>query len=213
MSRDYGSATAFFDLLFNILCCFVVLFSISFLLMSKKIEDDRKIKATAEFMVTSIWPKGSDNDVDTYMEDPLGNLVFFQKREEGLMHLDRDDLGRRSDTVKGIDGSVFYVPENREIVTVRGIIPGEYVVNVHMYLNRDRSTETPVTVTLEKLNPQVTIVTSRKIDLGKTGDEKTAFRFTVGSDGNVTETGTLFKSLAVAPPPGEADFIYNQYGD
>ena len=32
-------------------------------------------------------------------------------------------------------------------------------------------------------------------------------------DGNVTETGTLFKPLAVGPPSGEADFIYNQYGD
>ena len=85
MSREYGSATAFFDLLFNILCCFVVLFSISFLLMSRKIEEDRKIKANAEFMITVTWPKDSDDDVDTYVEDPLGNLVFFRRRDEGLM--------------------------------------------------------------------------------------------------------------------------------
>ncbi len=211
--RDYGSPTAFFDLLFNILCCFVVLFSISFLLMSRKIEEDKKIKAHAEFMITATWAEDSDDDVDTYVEDPLGNIVYFKNREEGLMHLDRDDLGKRSDTIRSADGTLYHVKENREIVTVRGIIPGEYVVNVHLYLSRRKGGVTPVTVQLEKLNPRVVLVTTNTVDLGKTGDEKTAFRFTVDGDGSVTGTATLPKGLAQATPYGEERYIYNQYGD
>ena len=181
--RDYSSPTAFFDLIFNILCFFVVLFSISFLLMSRKIEEDKKIKSFAEFMISATWPRDSDDDVDTYVEDPLGNIVSFQRKEEGLMHLDRDDLGKRSDTVRGADGTLYTVKENQEIVTIRGIIPGEYVVNMHMYLDREKDVPTPVSVKLEKLNPQVTLVTTNRILLGNTADEKTAFRFVVDARG------------------------------
>jgi len=211
--KDYSPSTAFFDLIFNVLCFFVVLFSISFLLMSKKIEQDKKIKTHAEFMISTTWPKDSDDDIDTYVEDPFGNIVFFQNKEEGLMHLDRDDLGKRSDTIRGADGTVYHVKENREIVTVRGIVPGEYVVNVHMYLDREKDTPTPVSVGLEKLNPQVSLVTSNNVMLGNTGDEKTAFRFVVDGQGNVTDTSTLPKGLAHATPYDETEHIYNQYGD
>lgn len=211
--RDYGSPTAFFDLIFNILCFFVVLFSISFLLMSRKIEEDKKIKSFAEFMISATWPRDSDDDVDTYVEDPLGNLVFFKSREEGLMHLDRDDLGRRSDTVKTIDGQVYQDPENREIVTIRGIIPGEYVVNVHLYFAREREQRTPVEITLEKLNPQVVLVTKNEVVLEETGDEKTAFRFTIDGKGDVTNTTDLFKELATSTPHEPDEHIYDQYGD
>ena len=59
-----------------------------------------------------------DDDVDTYVEDPSGNLVAFMRREEGLMHLDRDDLGKRNDSVLPDYGVVEYT-ENRELVTLR----------------------------------------------------------------------------------------------
>lgn len=181
--------------------------------MSKKIEDDRKIKASAEFMITASWPESSDDDVDTYVEDPLGNIVFFNRPNEGLMHLDRDDLGKRSDTIQSADGTIYVVKENKEIVTLRGIIPGEYVVNVHMYLDRQKDVPTPVNVKLEKLNPQVRIVTASKLMLGNTADEQTAFRFVIDAAGNVTDTSTLRKQLAKATPYDETEFIYNQYGD
>jgi hypothetical protein len=210
VTREYGSPTAFFDLIFNILCCFVVLFSISFLLMSRKIEEDKKIRSNAEFMISSTWPKLSDDDIDLYVEDPFGNIVFFRRREEGLMHLDRDDIGRRSDTVRGADGSVYQIEENREIVTIRGIIPGEYVVNVHMYLDRVKDSPTPVTVKVEKLNPLVTLVTSSTVLIGNTGDEKTAFRFTIDAGGEVTGTSSLAKPLAGATPYGADEHIYDQ---
>ena len=137
-------------------------------------KESNDIETKAEFMITVEWPSDLDDDVDTYVEDPSGNLVAFMRREEGLMHLDRDDLGHRNDSVLTDFGVVEYT-ENRELVTLRGIAKGEYVVNVHLYMKRSDASEIPVVIKLEKLNPYRT-VTVKKVILRKTGDEKTAFK-------------------------------------
>ncbi len=48
------------------------------------------------------------------------------------MHLDRDDLGERNDAIE-VAGRRVLNPLNQEIVSIRGILPGEYVVNLHLY--------------------------------------------------------------------------------
>ena len=132
--------------------------------------------------------------------------MAFNRREQGLMHLDRDDVGFSSDRISTSFGVVEY-KENREMVSLRGIVAGEYVVNVHMYTKREDK-ETPVTIILEKLNP-FSVVTGRKVVLVLQGDEKTAFRFTLDDEGKVIQTNILDKSLVsknprptpLGPPP------------
>ena len=97
--RIYHTNTAFLDLLFCTLLLFTGLFTIAFILISPT-KEDKKVDAKAEFIITVTWPKDFDDDVDTYCEDPSGHLVFFRRREDGLMHLDRDDLGKRNDTIR-----------------------------------------------------------------------------------------------------------------
>ncbi len=209
MRRRYseGGGLALTDLTSNLLAIFICLFCLAFLLMAKKIEKNKKVEAKAEFLITITWPESSDNDVDTYVEDPLGNLVFFRSREKGLLHLDRDDLGTKNDTIILPDGTTYEVKENREIVTIRGIIPGEYTVNVHMYFRKDLDKETTVTIKLEKINPSVKLITIKDVKLGQNGDEKTAFRFCLDKEGCVISINDLKKELAhgkvgaVAPPP------------
>lgn len=206
MKKDYGgSSLALTDLTSNLLAIFICLFCLAFLLMAKKIEKAKKVDAKAEFLITVTWPEDSDNDIDTYVEDPLGNLVFFRSREKGLLHLDRDDLGTKNDRLQLPDGTSYEVKENREIVTLRGIIPGEYTVNVHMYMKKDKSEETKVTVKLEKINPSVKLITIKDVIVKENGDEKTAFRFELDKEGQVTKVNDLEKELAkgnqtVAPP-------------
>ena len=74
---------------------------------------------------------------------------------------------------------------NREVVTIRGIVPGEYITNVHAYRKMDKS---PVNgyVRLLKLNPYVEYATEYFI-LKDIGDEVTVFRFEVDNDGYVTD--------------------------
>ena len=197
MKRNYHTNMAFLDLLFNTLLCFAALFVLSFILINPS-KKENNIKAKADFMITVTWDKDHDDDVDTYVEDPVGNLVAFMRREEGLMHLDRDDLGHRNDTINTPNGPVEY-KENREIVTLRGFVPGEYVVNVHMYMKREKA-PTEIMIVLEKLNPYM-IVMAKNVILTTNGQEDTAFRFVVDSEGVVTKVNELKKTL-VKPKVG-----------
>ena len=192
MKRNYHTNLSFLDLLFNTLLCFAALFVLSFVLINPS-KKEHNTKTKAEFMITVTWPQDLDDDVDMYVEDPQGNLVAFMRREEGLMHLDRDDLGQRNDIVQTPFGPIEH-KDNREIVTIRGIIAGEYVVNVHMYTKRSEAEEVSVIIQLDKINPFSTI-TIKEVILKTIGDEETAFRFVLDKDGKVTDINHLKKSL------------------
>ena len=114
------------------------------------------------------------------------------------MNLDRDDLGRSNDTVQLTTGKKVTVRRNVEHVTIRGIIPGEYIVNVHLYrrvprsevLETDYFDQIPIIINIEKLNPYG-LVYLKKVFLIRKGEEKTVVRFTVDEDGEITELNEL----------------------
>tara|TARA_R100001143_G_C3346425_1_gene127041 strand:+ start:193 stop:813 length:621 start_codon:yes stop_codon:yes gene_type:complete len=199
MKRNYHTSLSFLDLLFNTVLCFAALFALSFILINPS-KQDKNVEVKAEFIITVTWPNDLNNDVDTYVEDPQGRLVAFMRREEGLMHLDRDDVGKFNDILSTPFGDVEY-NENREVVTLRGTIEGEYVVNVHMYMQRSEQGSTPVRIQLDKINP-FQIVTVKDVVLDITGSEKTAFRFTVDKEGEVSDVNELPKTLTreTVPP-------------
>ena len=153
------------------------------------------IDPKAEYIITIAWPDNSPDDVDTWVEDPNGNLIWFRNREAGLVHLDRDDRGQINDTIT-VNGTEIQNPLNQEVVTIRGIVPGEYVVNVHYYATE---TELPlrVTVKVSKVNPALEIVYYGDTLLEKKGDEKTAVRFVIDKSGTVTQVSHIAKSLVV----------------
>jgi hypothetical protein len=191
-NREAGNL-AIADLTSNLLAVFICLFCLTFLMITKKIES-KKIDSNAEFLITITWPEESTDDIDVYVEDPLKNLIFFRSKEQGLIHLDRDDRGVFNDQIVLPDNTLYEVKENKELVTIRGCVPGEYTVNVHMYYNRDDN-PTNVTIKLEKLNPQIKTITIKDVILHKTNEEKTAFRFELDRDGNVKNVNDLPKEL------------------
>ena len=158
--RTYGSQIAFIDLLFNTLVGFVFLFVLAFILINP-VAKKSNVEVIAEFIITTTWPDNSADDIDTWVRDPAGNIVGFKQKDRGLMNLDRDDLGRANDTIETLNGEKILVRQNIEHVTIRGIIPGEYIVNVHLYrrsprhevLEEDYFENIPVRVNVEKLNP------------------------------------------------------------
>lgn len=183
----------FYDMLFNMLIAFVFCFIVALLAMNPKALKAGDIPSKAEFIVSVSWPDLNPNDIDTWVQDPAGNLVWFRAREAGLMHLDRDDRGLQGDVIV-VDGKQIVNPLNTEVVTVRGIEPGEFTVNVHYFDSKDgRPVE--VTVSIIKVNPRADVVFYGNVTLAKKGDEATGARFTVLPDGNVTNVNTLAKSL------------------
>jgi len=192
MKRNYHSNLAFLDLLFNALLCFVALFAVAIIIASPE-EDDGKVDVKAEFIITASWSIDADDDIDLYVEDPIGNIVYFKNQEAGLMYLDRDDLGNASDRIEA-EYMAIENEDNREIVTIRGSMSGQYVVNIHAYRKRNE-VPVPVLVTVEKINPFSTIV-SRTVLLEKSGQEETVCRFTLNANGNVVSINKLPKTFA-----------------
>jgi hypothetical protein len=153
------------------------------------------IETLGKYIVEVTWTAKQDHDVDTYVEDPAGNVVYFAAMRDGLMHLEQDDLGQTADSLE-IGGRKVSVDENRERVVLRGTLEGEYVVNAHMY-RKDafNSSPTPVTVVLYRLRGVDRVLKVKKLTLLGDGDEKTAFRFTIDQGGDVTSFSDLPKNL------------------
>ncbi len=183
----------FYDMLFNMLIAFVFCFIVALLAMNPKALKAGDIPSKAEYIVNVGWPDRNPNDIDTWVQDPGGNLVWFRQREGGLMVLDRDDRGDANNAIV-VDGQRIINPFRQEVVTVRGIVPGEFTVNVQYYESRDKA-PVEVTVSIIKVNPRAEVVFHGQLRLLHQGDEATAARFTLLPDGKVVNVNTLPKTL------------------
>ncbi len=191
-ARRHDEVDPFSDLLFNTLLIFVMLFAVALVAMNPKAKTG-VIDAKAEFIITVTWPELNPNDVDAWVQDPGGNLVWFRAREAGLMHLDRDDRGVAGDSLV-VNGQQVVNPLNQEVVTIRGFAPGEYTVNLHYYESAD-GLPVSAQVSVVKVNPRAQVVFYGTSTVGRKGDEVTAVRFSVDSEGGVTDVNTLAKAL------------------
>jgi hypothetical protein len=182
----------FTDVLFNALLGFAFMFSVAFIMIRPEITQG-KVNPKAEFLITAQWPDNHPDDVDLIVEDATGNLVWFDTREAGLMHLDRDDRGSLNDALT-VNGERIENPLNQETVTLRGIAAGEYVVNL-LHYRAVTGKPLPVKVKVEKLNPNVTVVFAGTNTLTGAGDEQTAVRFSLDAAGAVSKIYTRNKTL------------------
>ena len=211
-SPRFKSTIGFIDLLFNILLGFAFLFIVAFLLIkpeAKKQDFERR----AEFVVVMEWDHDMPDDIDLYVQDPTGNTVSFRTPIKNFMHLDKDDLGYSNDVVYNAYGEITKVNINREVVTIRGIIPGEYIINVHYYSTRraeaalnalgaerrgdteiisaarhgegkpNKNRELTVKVELHKVNPYQILWIGER-PFDHRGQEDTFVRFSIDQQGN-----------------------------
>ena len=182
----------FTDLLFNALLGFAFMFAIAFMLINSS-DELGNIRSNAEILISIQWPDEHPDDVDAIVEDPQGGLVWYHNRDSGLMHLDRDDRGNFADNLN-INGQVVSNPINQETITVRGLQSGEYIINL-LHYKSNFNVPLPVTVKVEKLNPEVELIYYGEHFLNGVGDERTALRFYVDSDKNISELNQIPKRL------------------
>ena len=182
----------FTDLLFNTLLGFAFMFAIAFMLISTP-EKTGDIESKAEVLITIRWADEHPDDVDALVEDPRGGLVWYHNRDSGLMHLDRDDRGVFADQIN-VNGVKVNNSINHKTVSVRASQSGEYVVNL-LHYKSNYAAPLPVSVKVEKLNPNVSLVYYDTVELTGSGDEKTAVRFTLDENGEVTDTNQRPKRL------------------
>ncbi len=190
--KDRMKSDPFTDLLFNALLGFTFLFLVAIMFMNPEAKTGI-IDPKAEYILTVTWEDNNPDDIDTWVEDPEGQTIWFRSPEAGLLHLDRDDRGLVNDTIT-INGEEIQNPLNQEVVTIRGVVKGEYIVNLHYY-----STETKkpvdVKVRLVKVNPALEVIYYGVVTLEKAGDEKTVLRFNIGRDGKISGINFLPKNI------------------
>ena len=192
---DDGTFVPFTDILFNVLLGLVFMVFTAFSLINPTAKTGI-VDLKAELLITLTWPDNDPNDMDLYVEDSAGNIVWYHSKEAGLMHLDRDDRGNYRDTIT-VNGKQIQNPLNQETVTIRGIVPGEYVVNVNEFV-ASTPDKVPVSVKVEKLNPVATVIYYGTIEFDHKGQEETFVRFTLDADGQVSDVNTKSKSLVRA---------------
>jgi len=198
MFDDFGlygrdeSFDPFSVMLFKALQVVAFLFFLAVLAMAPKASEG-KIDSKAEFIITMDWPDNHPDDLDLMVQDPAENIAWFRHKEAGFLTLDRDDRGGAHDTIV-INGKRVSTPIREEIVTIRGIAPGEYVVNVSHYVATTHN-PVPANIRVQKLNPVARVVWEGQVTVDHRGDEKTAVRFRLDDKGEVVDINHRGKSL------------------
>jgi hypothetical protein len=193
---DFAAPEATFDplgvMLFKALQVLAFLFFIALLAITPK-DSEGKIDTKLELLVTVSWPDNHPDDIDLFVQDPIGNMVWYRRRESGFMVLDRDDRGGLNDFIM-VNGRKVTSPIRQEIVSIRGIVAGEYTVNIYHFAALTGKS-VPVSVKVEKLNPTVQVVHYDTVEVDHGGTEKTAVRFVLDQSGAVIEVNRNEKSL------------------
>lgn len=136
------------------------------------------------------WPDDIDADVDLWVQAPGDVPVGYSNKGGALFNLLRDDLGNRVD-VTGLNYETSYS---------RGIQPGEYTVNLHLYRNPSGVFPVPVTVvTSVKRDVKDTArqLLASDVRLTREGEEVTVYRFELSENGDLVagSVHSLHKAL------------------
>ncbi len=171
--------TTFRDMLLIMLIGFVFMIVAMIPFLNPPARED-EVEPPGNVIVHIVWPPG-DTDVDLWTMGP-GEIapVGYSNKSGILWSLLRDDTG------DGVDVTEL----NFENAYTRGIVPGEYIVNVHCY----RCTKFPVPVKVvisvkresaSGGNASLATIASTKVVLHAPKEAKTALRFELTADGKI----------------------------
>jgi len=141
------------------------------------------------------WPDDIDADVDLWVQAPGDRPVGYSNKGGRVFNLLRDDLGNRNDAT-GL---------NYENSYSRGVLAGEYTVNMHLYGDSDRVFPVPVTVVTSVNRPKeehTQQLLASKVLLNHEGEETTVYRFKLTAAGELVggSVTNLFKELRTWRP-------------
>ncbi|WP_448204219.1 hypothetical protein [Azospirillum sp. sgz302134] len=188
------------DLLTLLLCGFVAcaVLAVPFINDAKKAEANQTNGASSaagleppgNVIIEARWDDKLRTDVDLWVQAPGDVPVGYSNKSGLIFNLLRDDLGAYADPTE----------INFETSYSRGIPPGEYVVNVHLFRNLENVYPIWVRV-VARVKPEhesgAATIAATRVRLDHEGDEVTAFRFTLTEKGELVpgSLNALFKPL------------------
>lgn len=175
-----GLSPAFIDL-FALL---VVLFLLLPHLPEVAAEDEARVGSLA---VEAHWCDGCRSDVDLWVRSPNDRPVGYSRLRGRHVSLLRDDVGA------DLENKWRY-----EIAAAREIPDGEWIVNLHLY--RDRDNEAPISVRVSVWTKRVhgarTVLWQGDVTLERNGVEVTAVRFAM-TDGDLVPGSIHYSPIAL----------------
>ena len=193
-SESDSTSTVFRDIIFLALAGFV---AVVLLLLPHinppKQEEQMDIPPPGNLMVEIFWIDTRDIDVDLWVQAPQDKAVGYSTKSGEIFDLLRDDLGHISDATE----------RNYEIALTRGVVAGEYIINVMLYNIKQSEDQLPLDVIVvvsmkKKRKASLTQLLKTTVKLYKDKDEITAFSFKLDQDLNLIRdsVSTIYRPLA-----------------
>lgn len=169
-------STVFRDVIFLALAGFV---AIVLIILPHLAEPGSRAAAESrqpgEIMVELRWPDDHDADVDLWVQAPGDVPVGYSNKGGAIFNLLRDDLGNRFDAT-GL---------NYEVAYGRGVPPGAYTVNLHLYRNPAGVLPVPATIVVSVKadeGQRSRQLLASEAELRRVGQELTVFRFALDAE-------------------------------
>ncbi len=178
---DDDGGTVFRDVTLVALSGFVAIVLVLLPFVNRPIEPDRDAKAAdpGNVVIEMIWPADMNADVDLWVRAPGDLPVGYSNKGSAILNLLRDDLGHYNDLTD----------INYEVTYSRGIVAGEWIVNVHAFrTDADNPPPIPVSVVISVKKPtddRPNQVYEKEVVLRRLGQELTAVRFTLTREGEL----------------------------
>jgi hypothetical protein len=173
------TGTVFRDTIMLALAGFVALVILMLpYLNPKQTKSAENVEPPGNVIVEARWPDDLDSDVDLWVQAPGDVPVGYSNKGGAAFNLLRDDLGRRADATE----------MNYEVSYSRGILPGEYTVNLHLYRNTAQVVPIPVTIVAsvkKTMQESARQLLATRVDLKREGQELTVFRFQLNDKGDL----------------------------
>lgn len=193
---DSDAGTVFRDMLFIVLFGFIA----CVVLLLPYINPPAKAAAKSaeppgNVLVEVRWPDNMAADVDAWVRGPDGNVVGYSAKSGPLFNLLRDDLGTAGD----IDSL------NYETLYSRGILAGEYIINLHLYRDYRQGDRSPFEVEVvlsvkTKANESARPLARATVVMRHQGEELTAIRVRLTADGDLVpgSANRVFRAIRSA---------------
>lgn len=182
MKHSFPIDKLMLDVAFTLVCLFAGLFAIE--VMQEKAQKANVSNAITSpekhIMVEMEWPKEMDVDIDLWVKAPADeHPVGYSRTNDKQTSYERDD--------KGVSGDLS--DYNYEVDSIRALVPGIYVVNVHWFGNFGDVKSVPVKVraSLSNHGRGTFPIVHKELTLTVKGQEVTAFSFEIDADGAMVE--------------------------
>jgi hypothetical protein len=172
-----GMNVSFRDMLFLLVFAYLVIGAVALAHVRKKQEEVSGASPPGSVIVDIHWDDKVDADVDLWVQAPGDVPVGYSNKAGMIFNLLRDDLGHSGDPVS----------MNYEISYGRGLWPGEYTVNAHLYRSADGHFPVAVTAKVQVRSSEGVVknLLQSVVQLDHVGQETTVFRFQLDDRGHL----------------------------